>query len=177
MKTKTYTAGIDMILHDNEIYLIELSSSTYPNNYYMHSQRHGYIIYKETGSSIGGENSVMRITNSTDKLKGVHKLDRQQFFKGVSVEELAEKWVFETNGMKWSNNDNTAPDNYGSFIAGYNANKGVYTLEQLKEAMNLSYECGEQGKHSMPEIIAKITAITLPKSVELYNNKIINITW
>jgi hypothetical protein len=35
-----------------------------------------------------------------------------------SLEEAAEKWVFETNGHKWSNNDDTAGDNYGSFIAG-----------------------------------------------------------
>jgi hypothetical protein len=26
--------------------------------------------------------------------------------------------VFDINGNKWSNNDNTAGDNYGSFIAG-----------------------------------------------------------
>ena len=35
-----------------------------------------------------------------------------------TTEEAAEKWVFETNGHKWSNNDDTAGDNYGSFIAG-----------------------------------------------------------
>lgn len=35
-----------------------------------------------------------------------------------NLEEEAEKWVFETNGHKWSNNDDTAGDNYGSFIAG-----------------------------------------------------------
>ena len=35
-----------------------------------------------------------------------------------TLEEGAKKWVFETNGYKWSNNDNTAGDNYGSFIAG-----------------------------------------------------------
>jgi hypothetical protein len=35
-----------------------------------------------------------------------------------NLEEAAKKWVFETNGMKWSNNDNTAGDNYGSFKAG-----------------------------------------------------------
>jgi hypothetical protein len=34
------------------------------------------------------------------------------------IEKAAVKWVFETNGEKWSNNDNTAGDNYGSFIAG-----------------------------------------------------------
>jgi len=35
-----------------------------------------------------------------------------------TLEEAAEKWVFETNGHKWSNNDNTAGDNYGSFKEG-----------------------------------------------------------
>lgn len=30
----------------------------------------------------------------------------------------ADEWVFDINGMKWSNNDDTAGDNYGSFIAG-----------------------------------------------------------
>ncbi len=38
--------------------------------------------------------------------------------KQETLEEAAEKWVFETNGHKWSNNDDTAGDNYGSFIAG-----------------------------------------------------------
>jgi hypothetical protein len=35
-----------------------------------------------------------------------------------TIEEAADKWVFETNGHKWSNNDDTAGDNYGSFKAG-----------------------------------------------------------
>ena len=35
-----------------------------------------------------------------------------------TLEEAAEKWVFETNGHKWSNNDDTSGDNYGSFKAG-----------------------------------------------------------
>ena len=34
------------------------------------------------------------------------------------IDEAADKWVFETNAHKWSNNDNTAGDNYGSFKAG-----------------------------------------------------------
>lgn len=38
--------------------------------------------------------------------------------KQETLEEAAEKWVFETNGHKWSNNDNSAGDNYGSFIEG-----------------------------------------------------------
>jgi hypothetical protein len=47
---------------------------------------------------------------SADKVITVY---RQETF-----EEAAEKWVFETNGHKWSNNDNTAGDNFASFIAG-----------------------------------------------------------
>ena len=38
--------------------------------------------------------------------------------KQETLEEAAEKWVFETNSHKWSNNDDTAGDNYGSFING-----------------------------------------------------------
>jgi hypothetical protein len=38
--------------------------------------------------------------------------------KQETLDEAADKWVFETNGHKWSNNDDTAGDNYGSFIAG-----------------------------------------------------------
>jgi hypothetical protein len=35
-----------------------------------------------------------------------------------TIEEAAEKGVFETNGHRWSNNDDTAGDNYGSFKEG-----------------------------------------------------------
>lgn len=34
------------------------------------------------------------------------------------IREAADEWVFEINGMNWSNNDDTAGDNLGSFIAG-----------------------------------------------------------
>lgn len=34
------------------------------------------------------------------------------------IRGAADEWVFDINGMKWSNNDDTAGDNYGSFIAG-----------------------------------------------------------
>ena len=54
--------------------------------------------------------------------------------KQETLEEAAEKWVFETNGHKWSNNDNTAGDNYGSFIAGakWQAER-MYSEEEVKE--------------------------------------------
>jgi hypothetical protein len=43
------------------------------------------------------------------------------------IREGAEKWVFETNGHKWSNNNDEAGDNYGSFMEGVK-----WYREQLK---------------------------------------------
>jgi hypothetical protein len=49
--------------------------------------------------------------------------------------KLASVWVFDTNASKWSNNDDTAGDNYASFIAGYRkAKETLYTEEQVWQA-------------------------------------------
>lgn len=34
------------------------------------------------------------------------------------IRDGADEWVFDINGTKWSNNDDTAGDNFGSFMAG-----------------------------------------------------------
>lgn len=52
-----------------------------------------------------------------------HRTQPQQVREEGSAEDIkeaADNWVFEINGMRWSNNDNTAGDNFGSFIAGAN---------------------------------------------------------
>jgi hypothetical protein len=51
----------------------------------------------------------------------------------LSIEDRADKWVFEINGHKWSNNDSSAGDNYGSFIAG--ANEMLPIIKELGEAL------------------------------------------
>jgi len=38
--------------------------------------------------------------------------------KDNEIRDAADEWVFETNGLKWSNNDNTTGDNHRSFMAG-----------------------------------------------------------
>jgi hypothetical protein len=50
------------------------------------------------------------------------------------LNNLADKWVFETNGHKWSNNDDTAGDNFGSFKEGYRtAQKTLYDENEVLE--------------------------------------------
>lgn len=37
----------------------------------------------------------------------------------AAMYQAANKWTFDTNGHKWSNNDNTARDNFNSFCEGF----------------------------------------------------------
>jgi hypothetical protein len=68
-----------------------------------------------------------------EKRQGVKELTDTQ--KHETVEEAAEIWVFETNGHKWSNNNDTAGDNYGSFIEGAKwQSERMYSEEDMKEA-------------------------------------------
>lgn len=53
-----------------------------------------------------------------------------------TLEEAADRWVFETNGHKWSNNDDTAGDNVGSFKAGAEWQaKRLYSEEEVIELL------------------------------------------
>jgi hypothetical protein len=56
-----------------------------------------------------------------------------------TMEKGAEKWVFETNGHKWSNNDDTAGDNFSSFIEGAKWQQEK-ELDILKEALEIIKE-------------------------------------
>ena len=47
-----------------------------------------------------------------------HWVCNKLLHKQETLEEAADKLVFEANGHRWSNNDDTAGDNYGSFKAG-----------------------------------------------------------
>jgi hypothetical protein len=50
--------------------------------------------------------------------------------------QAAHKWVFEINECKWSNNDDTAGDNYGSFIAGVDwLSKRTYTENEVSKLL------------------------------------------
>lgn len=57
--------------------------------------------------------------------------------------EAAEKWVFEKNGRKWSNNNNEAGDNFGSFRAGADWMAKSYKLD-LFNAMEYGLDYGYQ---------------------------------
>lgn len=69
----------------------------------------------------------------------LHKKDNIRDMSKDKVDDLASEWVFETNGSKWSNNDDTAGDNYGSFKAGFDAcEKVMYSEEEVYSLLEQS---------------------------------------
>jgi hypothetical protein len=57
-----------------------------------------------------------------------------------TLEEAAEEWAFETNGHKWSNNDGTAGDNYGSFMEGAKwQQERMYSEEEVLKLLEKSH--------------------------------------
>lgn len=55
------------------------------------------------------------------------------------IKQEADKWVFETNGHKWSNNDSSAGDNFSSYQAGATkwALEAEYWKKRCEAAENL----------------------------------------
>ena len=75
------------------------------------------------------------------------------------VEELADKWVFKTNGHKWSNNDDTAGDNYSSFIEGYNTHSQTHSLSD-DEVVEFNIWCNKPSE----EDIRQPNTVYIPSS-------------
>lgn len=142
MSKKTYIKGVDMVIIDGEIRLLS------------HNQN---VIY------------------STVPYIGVKQLDRQRFVKPVDVEQMAEQWAIN-NGIKGAGllvrDESPYRTIDGVFIAGYNANKGVYTEQQLVEALEMnSRACTRK------EIISYLHPLSLPESVTIENEEIIEVVW
>jgi hypothetical protein len=62
------------------------------------------------------------------------------------LDDAAHEWVFETNGHKWSNNDDTAGDNYGSFIAGAKWQKEQ--AKEMEEKQKIEFACQVYDKYN-----------------------------
>lgn len=102
--------------------------------------------FKELFSNTG-------IEPTTDENGNTH-YNFKATMKQETIEEAADKWVFETNGYKWSNNDGTAGDNFGSFIAGakWQQDKNKYSEEKVLELIQFLSEREDFKEHSSMSI-------------------------
>jgi len=84
-----------------------------------------YCLLNDKGEVIADVNGVDILKLS---LKNCQAVER-----GFDLDALAENWVFTLNGHKWSNNDNTAGDNYGSFMAGAKTILAIFMDKKFTE--------------------------------------------
>ena len=114
---------------------IDVSITTYQS--LVHEWWH-YSLSEQESSDLKREYGIYGHDQGTsesevfDMYMDKHGLDKSNFTRTTLAYELvipqehtvidddsaAEQWVFGTSGNEWSNNDNTAGDNYGSFKAG-----------------------------------------------------------
>lgn len=94
--------------------------------------------------------------NYQDSL-GCSKMEYEAFRnlnKETITKGAAEHWVFKINGGKWSNNDDTAGDNYASFMAGAKwQEEKSYNEDQLREAYFQGWVTRERFDDLSPDII------------------------
>ena len=82
-----------------------------------------------------------KVLFATDNLnlKGVPHIRRKVISENSQEYQSAYEWVFNKNGHKWSNNNDEAGDNFGSFLEGYKkASQFLFTEDQLMDAMSFS---------------------------------------
>jgi hypothetical protein len=68
-----------------------------------------------------------------------------------SILAAADDWVFNINGGKWSNNDNTAGDNFASFVAGAKYANGIKCEHINVISLRHAYKCTNCGTVLEPE--------------------------
>ena len=152
MKTTTLLPERDYFLQDNQIHF---KSRT-----------------ENAGCEIEIEGQRIVMGASTDHtLPAVRYLDRTLFVNKEDVEELAEKHVSKKG---YNKNNHKALFQHinekNNFIAGYNANKGEFTREEMEIAIKEAGFLTQQGNHfkvAIRNIINSLRPLSLPKSIEV----------
>jgi hypothetical protein len=114
---------------------------------------------------------VDNIMYATDNDK-LSQSNCDEIFGIVDVNKLAEEWVFDKNGHKWSNNDNSAGDNYGSYKEGFNKamelNKDkVFTLADIEKAFDSGYEMLDSPKKYNDVLVEINKKLLQPTEIEV----------
>jgi hypothetical protein len=114
---------------------------------------------------------VDNIMYATDNDK-LSQSNCDEIFGIVDVNKLAEEWVFDKNGHKWSNNDNSAGDNYGSYKEGFNKamelNKDkMFTLADIEKAFDSGYEMLDSPKKYNDVLVEINKKLLQPTEIEV----------
>ncbi len=114
------------------------------------------------------------ITNYQQSTTPTIQLEEGEFDEDELI-RLADEWVFITNGNKWSNNNNEAGDNYGSFKAGYKAayqqrsSERVFSLKDIEDAFEAGIKFTKNGSYTLSKEGATILSFNPTKEQFIEN--------
>ncbi len=117
------------------------------------------------------EPSLMIARGAGIELQKLSHENCDELFGVVDVEKLAEEWVFETNGHKWSNNDDTAGDNFGSYREGFNkameltATK-IFTMKDMMDCWNTALKF-QENQITLGEFIKSLRPTEIEVEIEM----------
>lgn len=151
LKTKEETICDKVVINGFDYYISNNHIEDGRENFFTYDTLNHKILHISHINYFGNENNGRGSTSngraSFKTFKGIHSgishpeviatsnpnIDIPQIIN--QVEFLAEEWVFETNKEKWSNNDDTAGDNFGSYKAGYQKSQEThpFSLEDMVE--------------------------------------------
>lgn len=166
----------DMILHNGDVYVI--GNILIPEWYFDGDLLRRNVV--DDNDYWQRRPNYKRIGYSTASLEDVKQLDRQKFVKPVDIGEIAFNYAEKSNA-KWDN-ENVVNE---AFKAGYNANKAEFTKEEVRQAMADSMaflDCNPKATVNeifewRKEYLNKIRPISIPKSITIQNDEIINVEW
>ncbi len=129
------------------------------------------LIKTEVNYLLEDDKGVVIASTSLKKGLGLSKQNCDEIFGVVDVEKLAEEWVFETNGHKWSNNDDTAGDNFGSYREGFNkameltATK-IFTMKDMMDCWNTALKF-QENQITLGEFIKSLRPTEIEVEIEM----------
>ena len=144
----------------------------------------GILIKKNDSYLLNVDSLPYAVSNNNLYTQRLSKENCDEIFGIIDVEKLAEEWVFQINGNKWSNNDNTAGDNYGSYKEGFDKaielNKDkVFTEEQMFRMFLFGHSLSEAIKRGVIEdkpvgeiFNDRIQSLQQPTEIEVAKRKL-----
>jgi hypothetical protein len=91
--------------------------------------------------------------------------------EGSKIYEAANKYVFEDNGHKWSNNNNECGDNFGSFLEGARYQHSIDLAKHDSIVSEMNKNCISIFLHEQRMKISEKEIVTLKEELEEWKRK------
>lgn len=182
--TQHFEQNKNMVLHEGEIYLIEIGNKGTTGDKVMACYSDEWTLGNSIPTDKRNWHKVIATTDPS--LTGVKLLDRKHFVREVDVEEIANQAVIKRYaGVACADRGEMSEYHIG-YRDSYNAKKGEYTESQMYDCAlaffyhwyNSPGQNTAQGLQEwLPKHIASLQTLSLPQSLTIENGNITKTEW